>query len=173
MGRSPRNNIIHDFGKKRAAGAPPTSRFSDFPISRFPDFPISQFQDFSNIQNTQNFGIICWSGKNKIDFLKKLWLKDNNMFNKMSKFCKDKKFLKTRLAKIKIKFIKREIKDFEKCYKKMNGYGIKITKRSYIKFAKEDDYKFLLDIEYHTKKLYLNVVERKCTKKIFMKILLL
>ena len=59
MGRSPRNNIIHDFGKKRAAGAPPTSRF--------PDFPISQFKDFSNIQNTQNFGIICWSGKNKIE----------------------------------------------------------------------------------------------------------
>ena len=81
MGRSPRNNIIHDFGKSlggeaaRAAGALatsrfpdfPISRFQDFPISRFPDFPISRFPDFSNIQNTQNFGTIYWSGKNKIE----------------------------------------------------------------------------------------------------------
>ena len=94
------------------------------------------------------------------------------MDNKMSstaKFCKDKKFLKISQVKTKIKSIKREIKDFKECFNKMDGYGIEIGQNSFINFVKEEDYKNLLKIEDQIKKLYVNLLKGKCTKKYIYK----
>ena len=94
------------------------------------------------------------------------------MDNKMpstAKFCKNKKILKISQAKLNIKYIKREVKILEECFKNLDGYGIEIGQNSFINFGKEKDYTNLLKIEDQIKKLYELLLKEKCTKKYIYK----
>ena len=75
------------------------------------------------------------------------------------------KFCKIKQAKTKIKFIKREIKEFKEHFKNLEGYTIEIDQDSFINFTKEKDYTDLLKIEDQVKNLFQLLLKGKCTKK--------